>query len=290
MSKIISTINWHLIKACNMKCKFCYATFHDIKDKRISKNQGFQLLQMLADTKLFKKINFAGGEPTLIDDLSEYIAFAKSLQFETSVVTNGSNLNLQWLNKVAKHLDILSLSVDSLSEITNIKTGRAIKNQPISATEYLTIATQVNQVGIHLKINTVVNRTNKDEIMTDFINNVLPFRWKILQANPIKGQNDAFINDFTLNQQDYQHFLNNNTFSLNQKVKVVAEETDDIIGSYLMIDQLGRFYDSNNSEHNYSDPILIHGVLNSLNQLNFSVEKFEKRAGNYSVINSFISV
>ena len=54
--KQIPSVNFHLWKQCNMKCKFCFATFHDIKQKNLlSKEEGILLIQMIANAG-FQKI------------------------------------------------------------------------------------------------------------------------------------------------------------------------------------------------------------------------------------------
>ena len=83
----ITTVNFHLIKACNYKCKFCYATFNDIDIvSNIQQKDAEIIITKLADSNLFKKINFAGGEPTLIKYIIPLIEHAKNMGFETSIV------------------------------------------------------------------------------------------------------------------------------------------------------------------------------------------------------------
>ena len=156
---MITTINFHLIKACNFRCKFCYATFEDIKGKSISKNEQMELMRQLAKSKLFKKINFAGGEPTLVPHIDELIIHAKILGFETSIVTNASRIDENWIKRMAPYLDILTISLDSLDEGTNLISGRAdssgntIKREAIES-----LSNACHENNIALKINTVVSR------------------------------------------------------------------------------------------------------------------------------------
>ena len=168
MKNHITTLNWHLLKACNMRCKFCYATFEDIKEKRLNFEEGKKLLANLASVGMFKKINFAGGEPTLIPFLPEYIQLSKDLGFETSIVTNGSQITEKWLDGLDGKLDILTLSIDSLQDETNLESGRSVHGKTISNEEYFNICKLVTSYGIHLKINTVVNKTNVSENLTYF--------------------------------------------------------------------------------------------------------------------------
>ena len=88
-----STINYHMLKACNMSCGFCFATFSDIERLTpLSLEQRLELVNMLCKAG-FRKINFAGGEPTLCRSLPDLIRLAKSHGLVTSIVTNGSQHN-----------------------------------------------------------------------------------------------------------------------------------------------------------------------------------------------------
>lgn len=280
---MISTINFHLIKACNFKCKFCYATFDDIQTKGLSKEEQFLLIKKLAESKRFQKINFAGGEPTLVPHIQELIKYAKELGFVTSIVTNGSRINMNWIKDIASHLDILGLSVDSLNDETNLISGRSEKQKTLSTEHLEEIASACKLFGIHLKINTVVSKFNHQETLFEFINKVKPFRWKILQVTKVEGQNDAQFDRVKITSEEFDEFCKRNTQNILPEIKVVVETDQIIYGSYLMIDQLGRFYDDSNGRHNYSNKILELGVETALQQVWVDTSKFEKREGNYTV-------
>lgn len=281
---MITTINFHLIKACNFKCKFCYATFNDISSKGLSKEEQFKLIEIIAASKKFRKINFAGGEPTLVPHIKELIAFAKALGLETSIVTNASRIDIEWVKNVASHLDILTLSVDSINKETNIISGRSQKDETITKTKLVEIANACHIFGINLKINTVVTQFNQMETLTEFINEVKPFRWKILQATRVLGQNDKEFESVKISSVAFKDYCTRNAINLLPEIKVVEESEYLIQGSYLMIDQLGRFYDSNGKKHNYSEKILNIGVENALQQVSPDNSKFEKREGNYTTL------
>ena len=70
----IPTVNYHLWKPCNMRCKFCFAAFKDIGQHILPKGHLGRENCMLVVESLaqagFRKINFAGGEPTLCPCIS----------------------------------------------------------------------------------------------------------------------------------------------------------------------------------------------------------------------------
>ena len=63
---IIPSVNYHLWEPCNMRCKFCFATFQDAKiilpKGHLPKEESLELVREIAAIG-FKKITFAGGEP-----------------------------------------------------------------------------------------------------------------------------------------------------------------------------------------------------------------------------------
>ena len=70
---------------------------------------------------------------------------------------------------------------------------------------------------------------------------------------------------------------------------MIIEEDNIIRGSYLMIDMLGRFFDSTQMKHNYSDSILKVGVENALQNIYVDIDKFNQREGDYSLVNKIAS-
>ena len=114
----IPSVNFHLWKPCNMKCRFCFATFQDVGRDVLPKGhlprEGcLSVVDALASAG-FVKINFAGGEPTLCTWLPDLIQRAKELGCTTSIVTNGSRISPEWLNCVGDSLDWATLSIDTL--------------------------------------------------------------------------------------------------------------------------------------------------------------------------------
>ncbi len=281
----IPSVNFHLWEPCNMRCKFCFATFQDVKQSilpkgHLPKEQCVALVEHIAKAG-FEKINFAGGEPTLCPWLPELIQKAKALGMTTSIVTNGSKLTDAYLTKLQGHLDWIAVSIDSLDETTNLVAGRAIIGKKvINEKFYVEMLQRIHALGFKLKINTVVNRTNFKQDMSEFVMNAMPARWKIFQVLPILGQNDEHIHDFVISDDDFKTFLSVNQKAATQ-VKMVPETNDQMKDSYVMIDPAGRFFSDGTGTHHYSKPILEVGVEVALTEVQMSYEKFVDRDGYY---------
>jgi len=279
--KLIPTINYHLTNKCNMRCKYCFAGFSEIKNtENLSFRQNLLLIQQLKDAG-FEKINFAGGEPMLHPQIFELLQFAKEIGFVTSIITNGSRLNDFSINQLSKHTDIIGISIDSLFDKTNEKIGRVWANKNVISKEnYINICTKIKEYNIFLKINTVVSMLNIGEDFSDFIKLVQPERWKIFQVMKVEDQNGLKILPLLVNDEDYQSFVQKHRISLGTNTECIVPESNHIMrGSYIMIDPAGKFYDSTAGNHQYSEPILNCGVLPALNQISFDFCKFFTRDG-----------
>ena len=277
-----STVNYHMLKACNMSCGFCFATFLDISSLiPLNREQCLELVDMLCKAG-FRKINFAGGEPTLCRWLPDLIRLAKSHGLVTSIVTNGSRITAEWLDGLAGYLDIVALSIDSVCTETQIEIGRVEKGKsPIDSPQYLALSEAIRDRDIRLKVNTVVNRANQSEDFRSFILAMNPERWKIFQALPVRGQNDARIDEFTVTDRQFERYVERNRTVERNGIRVVPENNDLMTGSYVMVDPHGRFFDNVEGGHSYSAPILDVGVTAALADVSVDTDLFEQRGGNY---------
>lgn len=284
-NQILPCVNFHLWEPCNMQCKFCFATFHDVKQTilpkgHLPKEQAIRIVQELARAG-FEKITFAGGEPTLSPWLHELIKSAKLAGMTTMIVTNGSKLNDAFLQQSKTYLDWIAISIDSLNPETNLEMGRAIAGIiPLTIDYYMSVIDKIKQYGYGLKINTVVNQANYNEDMNEFIRFAKPQRWKILQALKIVGQNANTIGNLEITETEFMYFINQHK-NLSDSTSIISESNSQIIGSYTMVDPAGRFFDDVAGRHNYSKPILEVGVFEALKEVSYDFKKFALRGGIY---------
>ena len=282
----ISTVNYHVWKPCNMACGFCFATFADISHKvlpkgHLDRQDSSQLVTLLAEAG-FEEINFAGGEPTLCPWLPHLIKQANSLHLVTSMVTNGSRITPEWLDRLHGSLDYATVSVDSLCPATLIKTGRTTPSGPMGKADYLKAIRDLQEHGISTKINTVLIRENLDEDLTTFIIKAKPDRWKILQVLPVSGQNDLKVDEHLVSNAEFERYIQSARTVVQHGIKLTAENNELTTGSYVMVDPAGRFFDNTAGHHTYSQPILEVGTAAALREISVSADKFIARDGLYN--------
>jgi radical S-adenosyl methionine domain-containing protein 2 len=285
--RTVPSVNFHLWEPCNFRCKFCFATFQDVKKSivpkgHLPKDQAIEVVMKLAESG-FEKITFAGGEPTLCPWIGDLIALANDLGMTTNLVTNGWMFlkKPELLSSLSENLQWLTLSIDSLIIETNISSGRALANKKtISETEYTQLVNRARASGLKIKINTVVHQLNFREPLWGFISQVKPERWKVFQVLPVEGQNDSHFEDFSISIEKFQSFLNLNN-PAGRFCTIVPENNNLMRASYVMIDPAGRFFDNAFGQHTYSNNILEVGVLKALNEITIDSEKFFERGGHY---------
>ncbi len=261
------TLNFHLTKSCNYRCKFCFVTFKELKEKSLSKEEHIKIIDMLYESKKFDKINFTGREPTLVKHLPQLVQYAKNLGFKTGMISNASLLSEDYLNKLTPFLDNLIISIDSFNKETNHLIGRFDKNGMVSFEQQLKISEYCYKNNIRLKINTVANRYNILETLTNKINKLAPKRWKIQQVTKIEGQNDEQFNEFKISEQEFHDFVKRNQEGLSSKIKFSVYDESKVKNSYLLMDPLGRFYTDIDGKHTYSNSILNKDLESALSEI-----------------------
>ncbi len=278
------SVNYHLWQPCNMRCTYCFATFHDVvadvlPKGHLPREESLRVVEVLADR--FAKVTFAGGEPMLCPWLPELIRAAKQRGATTMLVTNGTRLTQPWITAMAGELDWITLSIDSASNETHRLLGRAVGGKAITAADYAVTAAWAQIAGMRLKVNTVVTSLNVGEDMSNLIAALRPERWKILQVLPIEGQNDGKVEPLLCTPGDFEAFVERHRGLEDKGITLVPEDNYAIRGTYAMVDPAGRFFDDAAGRHRYSEPILHVGLDQAFEQVAFSMDGFNRRGGSY---------
>lgn len=227
-----------------------------------------------------RKINFAGGEPFLYAPfLGILVKFCKEqLRLESvSIVTNGSLVKREFLQRYGRYIDILAVSCDSFNEETNLEIGRGKGDQ---VTKLFQIGDWCREFGIKFKLNTVVCNLNYQEDMNATIEKLRPFRWKCFQVLMVAGENDSEktlrdVRKFQISDEQYAEFCRRHE----KQPSFVAEPNKLMAKSYLILDEYMRFLDRDGRAP--SESILDVPVETALKQVFWDQDSFIKRGGIY---------
>lgn len=271
-----SAANFHLYAPCNLHCRFCFAVFDDVPGQ-LSLSDQLRLVEVLAVAGV-RKLTLVGGEPTLYRHLPEVLRAAKANRLTTCVVSNGARLE-PLLAAHHSDLDWIGLSCDSASETTQAALERG-RGDHVART--LRLANRCRNLGVRLKLNTVVTALNVEESLHELVRTVRPERWKVFQVLPVGGQNDGEVEPLLVTREQFAAFLARHSHLAAEGLDPIAEDNEAMRGSYAMIDPLGRFYGNATGRHVYSPPILDVGVEAALAAVAFSAAKFDARGGRYA--------
>lgn len=270
-------INFHLLRACNARCRYCFAKFPETP-KRISTTDAIEVMRRVRGAG-GEKMNFVGGEPTLHPDIEQLVLAAKAMGFTTSIVSNGARLGPLLASQTGALLDWVGLSVDSATDEGNALVGRGGQGYMASVVAH---AQQARRNGAYVKLNTVVNRHNVHEDMSGLVRVVQPERWKVFQVLRVEGQNDGAVDDLLVGADEFRDFVARHRTLIGAGIPVIAENNDAMTDSYAMIDPMGRFFGNTGGVHRVGRSILDVGAIDALASVGFDNQKLVARGGLYA--------
>lgn len=191
------------------------------------------------------------------------------------MITNGSELGENLLLQLAPQLSWLGTSIDSASAETNHAIGRVDRRGRLlnlrELASNLKNARQSNP-GLRIKLNTVVNKQNHEEDLSDLIRWMAKDKWKVLRMLPVVN------NSLAVSDEQFAAFVERHRAF---KKILCAEDNQDMHESYLMIDPHGRFFQNNSliagQGYVYSQPILEVGATIAFSQMKFDPDRFSSR-------------
>jgi len=280
----VKSVNYFISRECNYNCKFCFHTQLNSKKLGLGRAKlGLQLLQHSGT----EKINFAGGEPflnpELLGELCQYAV--EECNMAVSIISNGSLIKPNWMERYGEYVDILGVSIDSFDPATNAAIGRGngeeSKNQHINRA--LKVRELCSQNDILFKMNTVVCNLNHLEDMNEYVTQLDPYRWKAFQVLVLEGENAGGRNDLRdakplqISRDKFDAFCKRHS----KQAMLVPEPNDVMQNSYLLLDEELRFLDCSGNGKVPSQSILEVGVERALSQAGFDHDMFRQRGGLY---------
>lgn len=279
-------INYHITEKCNYDCHYCYAKWAKPNELHRDLAQMKAVLAKLADYFLNPnpihdqlqyesvRLNFAGGEPLLLKSrFIEALDYVKELGFEASIITNGHLITDEFIQTQGHKLQMLGISYDAASNEVQKRVGRVTRSGLTLTPKRLTQIFQQMRVfapKAELKINTVVNKFNTEEDLSELMASLTPKKWKVLRVLPVFDSiptvSDQQFTDFVLRHQLVSDFMS-------------VENNDSMTNSYLMLSPDGAFFQNGDEANGYfkSRPLSITSINTALAETGFDAVKFAQR-------------
>lgn len=278
------TVNWHLLEPCNFRCGYCFAKWRGssrspVRDRQF-RDRMLNEISSLADRRMALesgsvdvgqvRLNFAGGEPFLVREIGELIEAADAADLTPSFISNGSLVTDEFIERHAPIISMAGFSFDAEDIVTARRVGRVDRRgRPLSPGRLEEMVDRFREANpeIRIKINTVVCAENAEVDLNAVLARLRPDRWKVLRVLPVIGAepiSDVAFAGFVARHRTVPG--------------IAVEDNDDMRGSYLMIDPLGRLYQNTaDGDYLYSSPIPEVGIGPALRQVPFHPSKFQQR-------------
>lgn len=268
------------------QCEFCYHTTIN-EDPPLPLEDAKRGMRMLQEAGM-AKLNIAGGEPFLQQKfLRELCAYVRGeLGVNITIISNGSLIRRQHFGWIKKYVNVLGISCDSFSDGTNRIIGRynpkKTSEEGAHRRKVFQVADWCREFNVKFKLNTVVNKFNWDEDMTEPVRRLAPARWKVFQVLLLKGENSGEGGDkrdarpLLIHKTQFERFVQRHA---DAGLCPVAEDNDTMQNSYLLFDEKLRPLDCSSGAKTPGDSLLDVGVEEAVRQARFDRETFEKRGG-----------
>lgn len=263
-------VNWHITEKCNYQCKFCFAKWDNQNEIWNSFDKAKFILENINSIwKPSYRLNFVGGEPLLFPTkIIPIMKYAISLGMNISVQTNGTNLEI--LVPIVRNISQIGISIDSWNNEKNKNIGRCCGAKTLNKDTLLYKINLLRNAGgdFKLKINTVVNEWNWDDVVIPQMEELGCNRIKILRQMPfgsVKG----------ISEEQFYTFIRCN---YRERLPIYVEDNDLMRESYLMIAPDGKlFQNTPEGDYVYSASLLSTNFSDAIKQINFDIEKFDSR-------------
>jgi len=244
----VKSANIHIIAACNYRCGFCFTK--NLEHVVMTLDQWEPIFTCLKKLGI-SKINFAGGEPTMYPHFIEICELTKSMGFTVSIVSNGSKINSQLIQKMKESVGWVGLSVDSPDNEVEKAVGRQCAD--VNHIENIIKAADLaHENGIKVKLNITVIKQSWNQDFSNLIRRINPDRVKAFKVHKIEGENEDSYDEYSITNEKWNHFvITHENIILNNGEKIVFEGDNDMIDSYLMLDPRGMIMRDSGNKVSY---------------------------------------
>lgn len=269
-------INFHITNRCNYQCKHCFARFNQ---RELSLDEAKRVIDSIEE--YFKeaqlknsRINLAGGEPLIYPYIDEIIDYISSKGIKVSMITNGSLLTEERVEKWKGKVETIGISIDAKSKEINEKIGRCTKNGPLDLTRLKGVCDKIHKLGIKLKINTVISKVNLKEDLLSIYKQLKPDKVKYLCVHIIENKNSQ-MQSIVPSKEEFDKFVEMNTYDNN--CQVVIENSGYMTNSYFMINPQGQVYMNDNGIEKLYGSCLETPLIKIYDSVPLYENKFEER-------------
>ncbi len=207
--KVPFSMYWIITERCTNNCRYCNykntASSAELKAQELPTEQVKKMLKEMAGAGC-RKIQFAGGEPLLRDDISEILKQAKDCGMYVGLSTSGVGLKKH--PDIYKYLDIAFISLDGPPEVHNWTRNGNFFEHAVSAVKFF------KEKGVNVFTTAVLSKLNVNSL--DFLSKFASDNNLLYNFTPLNIQENvkdihipssAQIKDFLLTPEEMRDAL-----------------------------------------------------------------------------------
>lgn len=193
----ISTLFIEITNFCNLRCKHCYNNSSSEGKKVLSYDQIIKAVDKIRNYQI-KTIILSGGEALLHTDIWDIVKYLKSRDMKVLLLSNGTTLNQEIIEKLKKFDVHLQISLDGANAASNdIVRGKGSFEKIIKALDLIYKLEYNNKTSI----NVVVNKNNYKEL-NEIYEKIMHYKIDELGFNLLQQQGRAKDNDYYLDAHE----------------------------------------------------------------------------------------
>lgn len=161
-----------ITRLCNQCCRICS---NPDNTNALPLAQGKEFIDSLIGGGEHEGVILTGGEPTLSDDLPEYLSYCRENNFPAVVITNGQKMADAAYVKLLKKSGLTSVVLSLYS--ADPKVQSFLTGNPSSLENFIKAAGNIEKSGgIQLSVTMTINKYNADHLSSNvkFIKNTMP--------------------------------------------------------------------------------------------------------------------
>lgn len=222
-------ICWNITTKCNQGCRYCHR-FLNIDDLTFSENK--KILENLIEDNV-TDITWTGGEALIYENIDKLIKQSYESGINNKLITNGKILSKSDM-KIINYLDSLTLSIDSTNNEINKKLGRG--EEHFNDIKYILDFIKNNNTDVKLRINTVINKLNIDNIseFISFLNNYNIYAWRIFRFMPLRETAIKNKEQFEITDEQFEFIKRQCSKESNIK-QIEFREEEDMEKKYVLL-------------------------------------------------------
>lgn len=150
---------WNITQQCNLNCKHCYSR-NGMSTQEMSTDDALKCVDMLFKFGV-RMMNFGGGEPTLRSDIYRIAEYARSVNMQVMLSSNGKDWTMDTISKVVKS-GICAVEISLDSPIAEIHDG--FRNSDGLFDEVMSTLNLLADNNINTHLATVVSKLSHKNI------------------------------------------------------------------------------------------------------------------------------